>query len=102
MTVRIGYFYMGKYLYLVFALRMANSPTLSALVHYLAKLDTFVADSASGSLVLRLLDKLMLPVHPSVAVAPHHRVPRSDSHLHHNRIKADIINNSFSSPVWLC
>ena len=68
--------------YLVFALRMAHSTALSALVHDLAKLDALVADAASGSLVFCLLDKLMLSVHSSVAVAPHHGVTRSCGHLH--------------------
>ena len=71
--------------YLVFALGMAHSPALSTLVDNLAKLDALVADAASGSLVLCLLEKLMLSVHSSVAVAPHHGVTRSCRHLH-NRI----------------
>ena len=61
--------------YLIFALWMAHGPALSALVHNFPELDALVADAARGSLVLRLLDKLMLPVHPGVAEAPHHGVP---------------------------
>ena len=67
--------------YLVFALRVAHSPALSALVHNLAELDSLVADAAGCSLVLGLLDKMMLPVHPCVAVAPHHWVTRSRGDL---------------------
>ena len=67
--------------YLIFTLRVTHSSALSALVNNLAKFDALVADAAGCSLVLGLLDKMMLPVHPCVAVAPHHWVPRSRGDL---------------------